>query len=203
MCYRPLCIGSITKNHLLLLARGSEYCGVSWLQALSLEPQALRDYMSFCRHYVFAGQPVVKSLDDVQRLLTGWYEASLTAQWQGQQQQQQGLAAPTGQQPLAGSTLPTSDDQQQLPTEPQQAQQQADVQADGSAELSLYIITVWGGPKSAKSVRLEPSLKAVVVAVAAYYRVSHSALVQCVARLEKQMAAIESSLAHSHGAGNE
>lgn len=61
----------------------------------------------------------------------------------------------------------------------------------------MYNITLMGDDLTAGSIRLEPALKAAVVAVAAYFRVSNITLMQCVRRVERQMAAMESSIAHS------
>eukprot|EP00775_Hariotina_reticulata_P011395 gene11395-11543_t len=48
-------------------------------QVLQLESSEVRQYIDFCRHNMFAGQPIVSTMDDVQRLLAGCIEKQMVS----------------------------------------------------------------------------------------------------------------------------
>lgn len=121
---------------------------------------------------MFNGQPVVNSLDDMHRLLSGWYEASaLSSAADGQVQHQQALLAETS------GSLPQRNSQP--------------VSLLGPAQ---YAVIATAPDQHISSIMMDPQLRAVITAVSAYYRMGHHALIQCVRRLEQQMAAVESRL---------
>jgi hypothetical protein len=207
---------------------------VCLLQVLSLGPDALQQYLTYCRSHMFAGQQCVPSFEDIQRLLMGWFDAATNArreaaerqQQQRQQQQQQqrraaaAAAAAVGSQPPSVAGLSTagagaaglaghSQGAAAAPaTQPQPPLQPLGASGGGtalpnnpSAALPPGIATYNLGmsSKAAAWFRLEPDLAAVVVAVAAYSRVSTDALLECMRMLEKQMVAVEAGVKVLHG----
>jgi hypothetical protein len=154
---------------------------------------------------MFAGQPVVTSMEDVQRLLDGWYDAAdVTAGMQQQQQQQQPPAAASRNQqaPAAAAAGQLS-----APAEPrhgneeqQQGQQQPaalpDYATDSASKaiISNYSPTLPGQGPGSGSARVAPELAAVTLVLAGYARISAVSLVDCLRGLEKQMLAVESAL---------
>jgi hypothetical protein len=176
------------------------------LQVVALGPAEMQQYIQFCRQYMFAGQPVVTSMEDVQRLLDGWYDAAdVTAGMQQQQQQQQQppAAARCNQQAPAAAAagqLSASAASRHGNEEQQQGQQQPAVLHDcatdsaGKAIASNYSLTLPGQGPGGSSARVAPELAAVTLVLAGYARISAVSLVDCVRRLEKQMLAVESAL---------
>ena len=49
-------------------------CAVLATQVLALDESGVKRYLEYCRTHAFAGQPTLPTLDDLQRLLSGWYE---------------------------------------------------------------------------------------------------------------------------------
>jgi hypothetical protein len=147
------------------------------LQVLALDPEAQQQYLQFCRHHMFAGNPTVPSMEDVQRLLNGWYEAAaaqdssstgvLAADAEAEQAAQHG----TDEQPSAA-------------------------QSGGAAGAATYSLLAHGAPAAGtfRSYLLEPQLAAVVLVLSTHSRCSPGALLDCVRVLEKEMVAVEAGV---------
>jgi hypothetical protein len=159
---------------------------------------------------MFAGQPVVSTMEDVQRLLAGWYEESLVE-----------VPLPAAPQPQEVIATPASDDQdsplaasgltntwRRVPaktavagggqtTEGSQLAAAAGTAAaavTGSIEPAFnYNLTI-GYKRVPGTTRMEPRLAAVVVTLAAYSHVSPAMLMNCVRSIEKQMTSVESAV---------
>jgi hypothetical protein len=170
----------------------------------------MRQYIQFCRKYMFAGQPVVSSMEDVQRLLDGWYDAADVTAGMQQQQQQQPPAASSSQQQhatqqaLAAAAAPAQhqptpaasqhDEEQQQGQQQQGALPDHATDSDNAAIVSNYSPTLPGSGPGSSSARMAPELAAVTLVLAGYAHISAASLVDCVRRLEKQMLAVESAL---------
>jgi hypothetical protein len=170
------------------------------LQVLQLGPSEMRQYIQFCRQYMFAGQPVVPSMEDVQRLFDGWYDAAdLTASMQQQQQvlQEQQHQLPAADRPRGRlqASQQAAAPQKITPAEHHQqpGHQPPDIQLQ-HPNVCNYSLTVLGQNLGSNAARLAPELAAVTFVLAGYARVSAVSLVDCVRRLEKQMLAVESAV---------
>eukprot|EP00879_Flechtneria_rotunda_P009276 GHRR01009711.1.p1 GENE.GHRR01009711.1~~GHRR01009711.1.p1 ORF type:complete len:399 (+),score=130.90 GHRR01009711.1:1416-2612(+) len=160
-------------------------------EVVGLEPAALRQYIQFCRQYMFAGHPVVSTMDDVQRLLAGWYDAS--------------AALDKAVNPLSAGTVAHSGNGvtgakatfSAASCGGEDHHQSGIVQRGtlaGAEHFSNYNLTLLGLSGAKATTRLQPQLAAVVIVIAAYSHVSPSGLLDCVRMVEKQMVAVESAV---------
>lgn len=143
---------------------------------LALGPEAQQQYLHFCRHHVFAGNPTVPSMEDVQRLLNGWYEAAAT----------QASASAGALAADAEHAIQHGLDEQQ-PTA---------AGSDAAAGTATYSLLAHGAPAAGtfRSYLLEPQLAAVVLVLSTHSWCSPGALLDCVRVLEKEMVAVEAGV---------
>lgn len=146
-------------------------------EVLALEPEAQQQYLQFCRHHMFAGNPTVPSMEDVHRLLNGWYEAAAT----------QGSSS-TGA--LAAAEEAKHAAQHSMDEQPSAAG------SGGAAGAATYSLLAHGAPAAGtfRSYLLEPQLAAVVLVLCTHSRCSPGSLLDCVRVLEKEMVAVEAGV---------
>lgn len=161
-------------------------------QVLAFGPEARQQYLQYCRQHMFAGQPTVPTFEDIQRILLGWYDATVA------QDSTPGATAaaevPAAQRASQYQAAEPNPGPQPGPGQP--------LQAGFAVDTSNYSLLLLGSSAAAGSYRLEPQLAAVVLAVAAYSRCSPTALLDCVRVIEKQLLSVEAGvklLRHSSG----
>lgn len=171
-CGRP----AVAPQSLLTVA----VCPV-YTQVLALGPEAQQQYLHYCRHHMFAGHPTVPTLDDVQRVLLGWYDATARSTAQAAGSSTPAAAEDAGQsqqvhlqgQRQGPSTSPHSDP------------------GDKATGAALINYSLTGYSTLTGTYRLEPQLAAIVLVLAAHSRCSTGVLLDCVRALEKQMVSVE------------
>lgn len=150
-------------------------------QVLALGPEARQHYIQYCRHHMFAAHPTVPTLEDIQRILLGWYDATTARPVDATSAPADGAAASTedaAQYHYQQQGYGRTSDPTQIPHG----------EASG-AGVADYTMTGFWGITSIH--RLEPQLAAVVLVLAACSRCSSGVLLDCVRTLEKQMVAVE------------
>jgi len=161
-------------------------------QVLAFGPEARQQYLQYCRQHMFAGQPTVPTFEDIQRILLGWYDATVA----------QGSTPAAAVATDGPSAQQASQCQAAEPTPATQSGSGQRLEAGFASDTSNYSLLLLGSSAAPGSYRLEPQLAAVVLAVTAYSRCSPTALLDCVRVIEKQMLSVEAGvklLRHSSG----
>lgn len=136
---------------------------------------------------MFAGNPVLHQLEDLQKLLTGWYEAAAG---------QAAAAAAAQAQPVAPGTQGAGAPSASAQTSNQRPGSRVNSAAGSTAGAAAYTLILQGSAATGTSqmFKLVPQMAAVVLVLSAYSRCTPAVLLDSVKAIEKQMVSVEAGI---------